>query len=287
MFIRKGIIVGLIMLGIICISAGLLSAAPGDCDGDGNIAASDAVALVNYLFAGGTLTNPSDCDCDGHPGISIGDALQLFGAMFTGCNLFPSPGTDLAVPSQVKLYFNGRVDFGVTPPMTSIDIEVDVPAGFDVEAFYIPFSFAADPGGQVLDVANIDLTGTVAADISASLINNTDKYFALGGGTNGTITALPGGTHGKLCTVNFNLASSPTDDPTSLRMSTTDRIEPLLFHQVCYSGIDRRRVYLAEFMRAPYGDVNTDRSVNVSDAVYIINFVFVGGPRPGNLEPWH
>jgi hypothetical protein len=33
------------------------------------------------------------------------------------------------------------------------------------------------------------------------------------------------------------------------------------------------------------GDANTDGAVNVSDAVYIINYVFVGGGPPGNCSP--
>ena len=30
------------------------------------------------------------------------------------------------------------------------------------------------------------------------------------------------------------------------------------------------------------GDANCDGSLNVSDAVYLINFIFVGGPPPGS-----
>jgi Dockerin type I domain len=33
------------------------------------------------------------------------------------------------------------------------------------------------------------------------------------------------------------------------------------------------------------GDANTDTSVNVSDAVWIINYVFVGGDAPGDCSP--
>lgn len=33
------------------------------------------------------------------------------------------------------------------------------------------------------------------------------------------------------------------------------------------------------------GDANGDGSINVSDAVYIINYVFVGGASPGNCSP--
>jgi hypothetical protein len=287
MFSRQviGILTAMLVITAICPVS--LRAAPGDCNGDALVNSSDAVILVGYLFNGGSVANRSDCDCDGHPGITLGDVLQILAYSFMGCSVYPSPGTDLSVPSHVKFFFNSQVDFGATPtPRTSIEIHVDMPAGFDIEAFCIPFSFAADAGGQVLDLANIDFTGTVAANISGSVIDNVNKYFAIGGGGNGMVTALPGGTKGKLCTVNFNLVSLPTDNPTCLRMSTTDRITPLLFHQLCYSGVDGARVYLPEAIRAPYGDVNTDQTCNVSDAVWIINYVFIGGPRPGNLEPW-
>jgi len=33
------------------------------------------------------------------------------------------------------------------------------------------------------------------------------------------------------------------------------------------------------------GDANTDASVDASDSVYIINFIFAGGPSPGNCSP--
>jgi len=35
------------------------------------------------------------------------------------------------------------------------------------------------------------------------------------------------------------------------------------------------------------GDVNEDFTVNVSDAIYIINFVFMGGSPPGDCAPEH
>jgi hypothetical protein len=282
---RRFLIIALSCIVILPIS---LWAVPGDCNGDASVGTPDAVMIVNYLINNGTLgPNPADCDCDGHPGITMGDALQVIGAGFYGCLLFPSPGTDQSVPSRVKFYYNSRVDFGATPtPKSSVDIYVNVPAGFDIEAFYVPFSFAADPGGQVLDVANIDYTGTVAADISTTDIDNVNKNFVIGGGATGTVTALPGGTNGKLCTVRFNLVSQPTDNPTGLEITATSHFPPMLIHQVCYGGIDLQRVFLPEFMRAPYGDVNSDQTCNVSDAVWIINYIFVGGLRPGDREPW-
>ena len=33
-----------------------------------------------------------------------------------------------------------------------------------------------------------------------------------------------------------------------------------------------------------YGDSNGDASINVADAVFLINYVFKGGPEPDTLE---
>ncbi|MCC6963511.1 MAG: VCBS repeat-containing protein [candidate division Zixibacteria bacterium] len=57
----------------------------GDADGDGSIAISDAVYLVNYIFAGGPVPAPitsGDPDCSG--AISISDGIYLINYIFGG-----------------------------------------------------------------------------------------------------------------------------------------------------------------------------------------------------------
>jgi hypothetical protein len=34
------------------------------------------------------------------------------------------------------------------------------------------------------------------------------------------------------------------------------------------------------------GDTNADKKVNISDAVYLINYIFAGGPGPGACVPF-
>jgi hypothetical protein len=57
----------------------------GDANGSGAISISDAVMLINYIFAGGTAPNPI-CrgDANGSGAISISDAVYLIRYIFAG-----------------------------------------------------------------------------------------------------------------------------------------------------------------------------------------------------------
>ncbi len=57
----------------------------GDADGSGMVTISDAVYLINYIFAGGPAPNPllsGDVDCTG--AVSISDAVYLINYIFAG-----------------------------------------------------------------------------------------------------------------------------------------------------------------------------------------------------------
>ncbi len=65
----------------------VLVAAPpacADADGDGIISISDPLAVINYIFAGGTLANPAagDFNCSGT--VNITDAVAMIHFMFSG-----------------------------------------------------------------------------------------------------------------------------------------------------------------------------------------------------------
>ena len=58
---------------------------PGDVDGDGIISISDAVFLINYIFAGGEAppnAQAADADCNGI--LTISDAVFLVNYIFSG-----------------------------------------------------------------------------------------------------------------------------------------------------------------------------------------------------------
>jgi len=252
----------------------------GDCNSDGVVGSPDMVMLVSYLFQGGPPPAMDDCDCDAFPGVNYGDLLQLQGSIFGTAPLYPPFGTDIPVTSHVKFFFNVQV-----PPNTAnytLNIYVDVPVGLSIKSFLLPFSFAAT-GTQAAVTCNfIDFTGTVGniTHLSSSIDNNTDIFIIQANAMGNTV--LLAGTSGLLCSIDFTSAAG---DPNDIIMTSTNRLWPMLLRNDYYPGVDANRIYLPEVIRAPYGDVNSDGTCNISDAIYIINYAFAGGPPPGNNEP--
>ena len=259
-----------------------LSALVGDCNGDATVNTSDATHIVNWMFAGGVRPVMPDCDCDGFPGLGFGDLLQLIEHVFGTAALFGYPNYDYPVPSLVNIDNNVWV-----PPNNAgfnVKINIEVPLGFDIEEYIIPFSYAQQPGTlqAPLTCNSVDFTGSVAVQPGNIIIDNVNKKFTINS-TPAPQTIIPGGSRGLLCTVNF---TSGNGNPTPLIMSATDKAWPMLFAQKAYAGANGQRVYLPAPLRAKYGDVNCDGKCNVSDAVYIINYVFIpGAPKPGDCEP--
>jgi hypothetical protein len=251
----------------------------GDCDGDGQFSVADLVYLSSYV-AGDAPANPNvyNCDCDGFPGVNYADYLQLI----VGPLLSP-PHSDYPMLSDVRFYFNTQI----APDAAEAEVQVlvEVPDDFPVEAFLLPLSFQAEDGQAQAAWTNTDFTGTVAdfdavrsvlypgGDIISIEANNIEH----GGGP-----VLPAGASGLLCTLQF---SSGSGEPNDLRIASLAHSWPMLLKHVTYPGVDGDRIFLPQFIRAPYGDVNSDAAVNLSDAVQIINFVFVGGSPPGYEEP--
>jgi len=57
---------------------------PGDVNGDGQVDISDAIALLSYLFMGGTLECPGSGDVTGDGVVDISDAIKILGNLFGG-----------------------------------------------------------------------------------------------------------------------------------------------------------------------------------------------------------
>ena len=74
----------------------------GDADGSGTVTISDAVYLVNYIFAGGPVSNPIQSgDADGSGTVTISDVVYLVNYIFAG-------GSEPCNPPQG--YVQGRYD---------------------------------------------------------------------------------------------------------------------------------------------------------------------------------
>jgi hypothetical protein len=253
-------------------------AVPGDCDGDTFLGMSDLIYLIEYLWNNGPLPSMPDCDCDGFPGLNFGDQLHLSDVINSGATPYGYPGLDFLVLSNVELYYNEPVPGDLVS--FTLNIYIDVPPEFDIHTYIIPFSFAPQSGTAQapLTCNSIDFTGSVANILGGAEIDNTNDIFILQ--SVGIITpAISGGASGLLCSVNF---TSGAGTPNPITMTTTKTLQPMLFARNDYQGTDGVRIFLPAVIRAPYGDANCDGIANVSDAVWIVNYVFLGGPAPGD-----
>lgn len=253
-----------------------VQAQPGDCDFSGAVNTADMVYLVNYLFAGGPVPDLIDCDCDGFPGVNYGDLWQLTQGLFGAATLYPSPGTDYPIPSTVKFLALGQPD-GTT--ITSASIVVDAPR--QVDCLLLSYSFAPRPGQATLNCTGVDFTGSVASGL-ASVIDNTAKTLTIHSGAPNT---LPPTTNWRLfATANFALAGAPGTGVTLTPVSVAPTW-PVLLAQAAYAGTNGIRVMIPIFV--PFslmnvGDADCSGSVDISDVVYLITYIFQGGPPPGD-----
>ncbi|MCJ7508620.1 MAG: dockerin type I domain-containing protein, partial [candidate division Zixibacteria bacterium] len=53
---------------------------------------------------------------------------------------------------------------------------------------------------------------------------------------------------------------------------------------VCYSDWSGERKFYLSIGEIVYGDLNKDGKTNVSDVLYLINYLFKGGPSPGPIK---
>jgi hypothetical protein len=252
----------------------------GDCDNNGSITPMDAVYVLNYLE--GTVPPPvnyADCDCDGFPGVNIADALQIIAHIFQSASLYAWPGADLIAPAKTSIMISGKVD-GTT--LTKTFIFINNPSALN-GGLTLPFSFAAGPGEADLDCINITV-GPLFSGVTSS-IDNVGKTFRLNG-ANTTIVATANWE--VLCEVDFALgAGGSQGNAVTVDPTTTGRYFPLLMTTMAYNGINYRRMLFPRFVPDTFGtigDVNCDGMRNISDAVYLIAYIFSGGNPPGDPD---
>ena len=268
---------------LICLFLGLsiVFAAPGDCDDNGMTNISDAVAAINYLSGvTGLPPNPVDCDCDFHQGITMGDVNQITAFAFLGGNLYPSFGDDLIQPSGVEFYYNEKINFTGGFAIDTIAVYMRAPAGFPIEGMILPFSFAAEAGQVEVFCEGVTVSGGLLDGLSVgySIDNVSDIVLVM----HGTKISIPAGASGLLFKAAFSEITPGT--PNSFKFGSWEQFTPVIYKRYAYDGNLNDRAFYPAAIRAMYGDCNCDGMVNISDAVVIVNYIFLGGDPPGQCE---
>jgi hypothetical protein len=279
-------------IAIVLVSCGLLvallaspaGAIPGDVDGNGIVNSNDPFYLLMYLFTGGTAPpNPIDADVDGSPGINMGDALQLLGYLYSSCSLLPYTGVSVKVSSQIRFSSDLILIEGLNTRDTTL-IKIIANGGPDLTGMVIPLSFANQAGEVEVDLAEVKFDGTIIPydwDMQYRIDNVNKTLLLYPYGNNPTDTPLSQGTTGLVATLYFDqvVAGNP------VAMSVSE-IPPshqfMLISAYCADGVTppSQRIFSPMLSLARNGDVNCDGIVNLSDAIYTLNYLFKEGPPP-------
>ncbi|MDG2084149.1 MAG: dockerin type I repeat-containing protein, partial [Planctomycetota bacterium] len=63
----------------------------GDVNGDGGVDISDAIATLDYLFTGGTISCENSTDSNDDGTLDVADGIALLGYLFSGTGDLPMP----------------------------------------------------------------------------------------------------------------------------------------------------------------------------------------------------
>jgi hypothetical protein len=266
---------------------------PCDFDGNGQFLINDVVDFINYLFHGGVSPwNPIDCDVDGTAGINLGDVFQCAGYLVGQCA--PMPYTGLP-PSFSDIEFTfPKITGGPLGVPFDVALNLTDNPGPDLMGIIITFSYQHEEGHVGVDLDNVDFTGTIVPpewNTGFTIDNDNSKAFLwlyAGGSDN---PPLPAGTIGLIATLTFTRTENPNGASTVLSHTVfqhPDALEepaathsPMLITDYYANGTSPPdRMVVPKYVFRLIGDVNCDGQVNIADVVYLINFLFLGGPPP-------
>jgi hypothetical protein len=256
------------------------AAQTGDCNDDGVVTFADALCIVDYLIREGDLDSPIDCDVDGSPGVDLGDMLQLLGYSFYGCDIQPYSGDEARASSEIR--FGPAVIRFTGPPTTTTDIRIIENGGPDLMGLVIPLSYANQPGQAEVSLQNVTFGPAIPPDwetgYKVDVDNKTVSIFAYEHDPEDP--PLLTGITGVVATLEF-LQEAPGNPLCLLCQDIPPSHSLTLIRWVCADLPDNppeERILVPK--QALPGDSNGDGVVNVGDLVYLVNYLFHGGPPP-------
>jgi len=272
---------GVFVLGGLFLASDAKGQVCGDVDGSGVIDVTDMLMLINYLFGGAPgLPNMCNADMDNNPGVDMGDLFQLIGVLYGFCPALyccnnGAPMNDAPGPSGFD-FFTASFLPGQTGAVLPIFYVNNCTS--PIYAVSFPFSYAPVCGLPQTSVTLNSITRSFPPGWqSGAVFNNFTQTGFIWGYDQTFTTPLP---NGLIATLNYT-STAGTD------AWLTESIYPprhTLFGVTmrCSTGPTAPGVRIITPRALFYvdGDVNCDGILDIGDIVYVINYVFYGGPVP-------
>lgn len=284
-FFLVGLVSAFIFLSLF--SAPPAQAILGDINGNeiaGEIA--DVVYFLHYLFGDGPPpVVRNDADVDNCPGINLGDVLQLIDYVQLGsASLFPPVGTDLVVPSGIKITTGWVID--APGQIVTMEVKINTVDQPDLYGLVIPLSYQNLPGQVELRCDYVSFLGTLLESTGAGYqIDEANKKVLFYGYPElyGDSVVILSGSDGVLAKIDFEVLSLGTPTQITATYYPPEHTMLLISKPAYEPGDPLGRMLLPKFFLNYVGDVNADGGVTVSDVVYLINYLFHNGDPP--LDP--
>jgi len=256
----------------------------GDVNGNGIAAEiADVVYFLHYLYSDGLPpVVRNDADVDNCPGINLGDVMQLIDCVKLGTTeLFPPVGTDLIVPSGVKITTGWVID--APGQIVTMDIRINTVGEPDLYGLVIPLSYQNLPGQVELRCDYVTFLGTLLQDQGAGYDIDPDNKKVLIYGYPDLYSdsvVIPSGSDGVIAKIDFEVLSLGTPTEITAAYYSPEHTMLLISKPAYEAGDPPGRMLLPEFSLNYVGDVNCDGELTISDVVYMVNYLFHGGPPP-------
>lgn len=244
---------------------------------------ADVVMFENYLFSDGPPPwVRNDADLDNCPGVNLGDVLQLISVvqeMTPG--LFPPVGTDLIVPSGIKISTGWVI--GAPGQIVTMEVKINTIDQPDLYGLVIPLSYQNLPGQVELRCDSISFLGTLLTDgVYGYKIDEDNKKVLIYAFPDMSSYShiIPSGSDGVIAKIDFEVLSLGTPTEIIPTYYPPEHTMLLISKMYWWPGDAPGRMLLPEFSGNYGPDVNCDDEVNLSDVVYMVNYLFQNGPPP-------
>lgn len=268
------------------------SAIPGDIDGNGTIdCMTDLLYFIDFLFKGGAPPpNPIDADLDGSPGVNLGDLHQFIGSCYSGCSFLDYTGASVRVGSDIR--FSSDLILPMDPELGNIKdttyIKIIENGGPDLYGMVIPISFTNQPHEVEVILDSVSFVGSIIPPVwenwqTLVSIDNVDKIVLISAYGDQYADSIPAGSTGLVATLHF----TKVVDGDPLAIFTTE-IPPshsfMLISSYCADGTSpSERIFTPKLSLNRNGDANCDGELDLADVLYLISYLYKGGPPPCGL----
>ncbi len=285
-----------------------------DVDCDGQWTFNDAQYVVNYLFGGGPppLTETIEqADWDNHESLNIADVWHNMHYVYGGewppvCP--PSlPPLEPVIDSSIILYYTDWIPFGESAAVVALTLSANLGGGF--YGLSLPLKIRVD--GEIPIINSVITLYQAPAEYT---IYPDSGYVAIGmvpfinsPGMYASQIALihltlpPEATERTISLewVNLTPIQAPTQDSSIIPMLYyyADAFEPILTPHCCITPGDANMDGMVNVADAVYNlqcifvdclghpcekqlDANCDGDWNIADIVHVINYIFKGGDPP-------